>query len=206
MPYREKRRRRGKVAVPQIMVHALEMPQAFPCLRIESEKRVGKKIIPGSIRAVEIKDRRSGGNINNPTLFIERHARPVIRRARIFPGIGRPRLITKFARPGYGVKSPEKFAGVNVESTNIARWRRVGLRIPSADNDRILVDPPGTGERDRLRQVVAAEPLAQIDPAFFAEGWDWPACLRIQRVEIIHHPGQDATLMPVAPVRDASRG
>ncbi len=53
----EERGRRGKIAIPYVVVHALKMPEAFAGVGVECEQRVGVEIIPDPISAVEIHHR-----------------------------------------------------------------------------------------------------------------------------------------------------
>ena len=66
-------------------------------------------------------------------------------------------------------KRPAQLAGVHVVGADIAGRRGMRLRVAAAHDDQVLVDDAGRGERDGLRLVVAAQILAQIDAAVFAE-------------------------------------
>ena len=55
--------------------------------------------------------------------------------------------------------------------------------VAAADDQQILVDDAGRGERDRLLRRVAAQILAQIDAARRAEARDRLAGARVERVD-----------------------
>ena len=47
-------RRGGKVPVPEIVLHALEMPDALSCACVERQQRVGEEVVAVPIGTVEI--------------------------------------------------------------------------------------------------------------------------------------------------------
>ena len=53
-PDTEQRGGRGKIAIPDVVLDRLEMPEPLAGLCIEREKGVRKKIVPGTVGAVEI--------------------------------------------------------------------------------------------------------------------------------------------------------
>ena len=58
--HRDERRRRGEVAVPEVVLHRLEMPDALARPRVEREQRVGEQVVADAVRAVEVERRRAG--------------------------------------------------------------------------------------------------------------------------------------------------
>ena len=80
------------------------------------------------------------------------------------------------------------------------------LRVAAANDDEVLVDDSGSGERDGLLFVVAAQLLAQIDAAVFSEARDGLTGFGVKAVEEIHDSGEDACGLTAAPVSDAARG
>src|SRR5271154_5464645 len=154
--YREQRRGRRKVAIPDVMMHPLKVPKALAGLCIEREQGVCEEVVSHSIRSVEIEDRGAGGNVDDAALFVERHPGPVVGRAGGLPGVRRPCTVTEFIGMGDGVKAPAKLASTHIEGANVA-WRRwVGFRIAAANDDQILVNHAGAGEVDGLRKVISA--------------------------------------------------
>ena len=67
----EKNGRRGKIAIPNIVMHALKVPEALAGFRVEGQQAVGKQIIAKAIRAVKIVSRRTQGEVSDATLFID---------------------------------------------------------------------------------------------------------------------------------------
>src|ERR1700683_1663169 len=76
---REERGRRGEIAIPYVMVNALEVPDAFASGRIESQQSIRKQIVTYAVKAVIIRHGRASGNIDDSSLHIESHTAPVVR-------------------------------------------------------------------------------------------------------------------------------
>src|ERR1700751_2168326 len=119
---------------------SLEVPQPLARPGIQSKQGVREKIVTHPIRSIKIKHRRTGRNIDDAPLLIERHASPVVCRPCGFPRIGGPGGVTKFARVWDGVESPAQTACTNIEGANIAGRRWIRLRVSAANNDQILVN------------------------------------------------------------------
>ena len=60
------------------MLDALEMPDALSGVRIEREERVGELVVAVTVCAVEIGRGGSGGDENEPTFHVDRHARQLL--------------------------------------------------------------------------------------------------------------------------------
>ena len=116
--------RRGRVAIPEVVMNELIMPETFAGGGVEGEQAVGEKILSKAIAAPEIKRRRTGGNEHDAAFVIQCHARPTIRAATKFPSIGRPSLVTHLAGMRDGVKGPRLFAGADVIGADVSgrRW------------------------------------------------------------------------------------
>ena len=79
------------------------------------------------------------------------------------------------------------------------------LRIPPTDDDHVLVDNAGRGQHNRLLLVVPTQVLAQIDAAALAKTLHRLPGLRVQAVEIVHDPREDAPLLAVGPIGHPAR-
>src|SRR5512146_1383903 len=62
---REERRLRGKIAIPDVVMHALEMPQQLAGGGVEGKQRVCVEIVTDAVAAVKVHDRRAGGDIDD---------------------------------------------------------------------------------------------------------------------------------------------
>ena len=180
------------------------MPDPLSRLGIQGNQRVSKQIIANAISAIEVKNSRSGGHIDNATIDIDRHAGPVVGGPGIFPRVLRPGVITKLARVGNGVERPAQGSGAYIKGSNVPGRRRVGFGVCPADNDQILVDTPGRGELDGLLLVRLAQSFAQVDSSLLTKTGNRLTGGCIERVEIIACPGEDAALMAIGPIRDAA--
>src|SRR5580700_4271515 len=124
----------------------------------------------------------------------------------MLPRIFWPGLVARFSGVGYRVKAPAECTCTHVVCTNVSRRRRQRLGHLSADDDEIFVDHARSRERDRLKLVVAAKVLSEIDPAALAKIRNRLACRRIQRIEKIHHSSKQSASLAVCPVRNSSNG
>src|SRR5580704_6585352 len=142
---------RRKVAVPNVMVDGLKMPDAFAGFGVQREQAIGEKIRANTVHAIKIHCGRAGRNIDNSTLQIDSHSGPIICGTAGFPGVPRPGVVAELARMGDSVKGPAKFSGADIECANVPWRRRKGLRVAPTDDDQILVHNTGRGEVDELR-------------------------------------------------------
>ena len=185
------------------------MPEALAGVGVEGQQGIGVEIVAHAVAAVEIDDRGAGGGVDDAALGVERHAGPVVGRARGLPGIRRPGLVSGLAGTRNGVEAPANGAGAHVEGANIAGRRGMGFRVAPTDDDQVFVDDARGGERDGLLEVVAAtilgEALAQIDAATLAKRRHGGSGARIEAVEKVHDAGEDALLAAVGPVGEAAR-
>ena len=100
-------RRRHVVEIPEIVMHGLEMPEPFAGARVERQQAVGEEIRAVPIRAVEIVGRRSGRDVDDAALLVDRHRAPVVRAAGVLVGVLRPGLVAELAGHRDGVKLPD---------------------------------------------------------------------------------------------------
>src|SRR5664279_245026 len=131
---------RRKIAVPNIVMYSLEMPDTLPRRGVESQETICKQIVTMPIATVEIKDSRTCWDIEDAPLFVQCHACPVIGRAGFFPCISWPGIVAEISRMGDGVKSPAQGARMHIEGANISRRRGMGFGIPPANYDYVLVN------------------------------------------------------------------
>ena len=68
-------------------------------------------------------------DIDNAALLVERHARPVIRRASVGPRIGRPRVVTQLSGSRDSVKGPPQRARQHIVGANISGgcWKALAM-------------------------------------------------------------------------------
>src|ERR1035438_2243539 len=100
----EEHGRRWKVAVPDVVMHALEVPDALAGGGIEREQGVGVEVVAGAVATVVVEDRGAGRRVDDAVLGIESHAGPVVGRAGSLPGVWRPGFVAHFARMGNSVE------------------------------------------------------------------------------------------------------
>src|SRR5882724_11743575 len=201
----EQNGRRRKIAVPNVVVNCLKMPEALAGARIDGDKAIGKQVVASAVRAIKIECGRARGDIDDAARGVERHPGPVVGGAAGFPRVRRPGVVPKFARQRDGMKGPAKFSGAHVESANVARRSGQRLRIAPADNDRIFKDKSCAGEIDRVSAGgFAVEVFAKINAARIAEVRNWLAGGRVERIKIIHHADENACTCAGTPISEAA--
>jgi hypothetical protein len=206
----DERGRRGEIAIPDVMMDALEVPEAFACGCVEGEQRVGEEIVADAVASVEIKNCATGGDIEDAALGVEGHAGPVVGGTGIFPGVRGPGVVAEFTGLRDSVKAPAQRAGANVEGADIA-WRGgVGFRIAATDDDEVLVDDAGSGEGDGLLLEfgveVIAKAFAEIEAAIVGKVGNGFARRCVEGVEEVEDAGEDARTLAVGPIRKAAGG
>ena len=207
----EERRWRGKVAIPDVVVHALEMPDALACVRVEGKQRVGVEVVADAVAAVEVHDCRSGRRIEDAALRIENHAGPIICGAGGFVGVLRPRLVARFAGQRDGVEDPAQCTRPQIVCPDVARGRGMRFGLAAANDDHVFVDNPRRCERDGEGAEIGLQSFddqafAKIDVAVFTKARDQVAGFGVEAVEKVHHAGVDAAMLAVIPIRQAACG
>src|SRR6266567_145670 len=203
----EQHRRRRKIAVPNVVVNSLKMPEALAGARIDGDKAIGKQVVANAVRAIKIECGRTRGDVDDATGGVERHPGPVVGGAASFPRVRRPGVVTKFAGQRDGMKGPAKFSGAHVESANVARRGGKRLRIAPPDDDRIFKDEPCTGEIDRVGAGrFAVEVFAKIDTTRIAKVRNGFAGGRVERIKVIHYADENPGTSAGTPIREAPIG
>ena len=181
-----------KIAIPDVVVDALKMPEALAGFGVQGDEAVGKEIVADTICAVKIEGSGACGDVDDAAVGVDGHAGPVVGGAGVFPGVLGPGVVSKFAGLRNGAEGPAEFAGARVKSADVAwrRWERLG--VAAADDEEIVVDDRRAGERDEGLGVVAAEIFAEIDAAVLAECLDGFAGGSVQRVNEVHYADEDS--------------
>src|SRR5439155_14828557 len=148
----EKNDRAGRVIVPEVVVHLLEMPGIFAGLGLQRENRGGEQIVPLAHRPVVVGAGIAGREIDQPELWIECRRIPD-RASAVHPGIalGRPAIAADFAGAGYRMGPPQDLPGFSIERGQAAADPQFTSGDAAVDN--ALVVERGTGD------AIAAAPL-----------------------------------------------
>src|SRR5215469_18948291 len=99
-------------------MHDLEIPFALARFQIDTDQALAEQIIPGTFAAIIIRGWRFDRHINVPKLRIDGDLRPdagvaIYVGRSVFPGV-----VTELAFFRDRMKSPKKFAGLDVEGTH----------------------------------------------------------------------------------------
>jgi hypothetical protein len=205
----DERGRSGEVAIPDVVMDSLKMPEAAAGGGVEGEERVGEEVVANAVASVEIEDGGAGGDVDDTALSIEGHAGPVVGSAGGLPCAGRPGFVAVFAGARDGMEGPAEGAGANVEGADVAGRRGMGFGVASSDDDEVFVNEAGSGESDGLLIVRFAQAFAEIDAAVVAEGGNGATGPRVESVEVVEDAGEDAAVVVVGaarPVREAAGG
>src|SRR3954465_3670932 len=89
--------RGGEIPIPDVMMHGLEVPDAFAGFRVQRQFTISEQIITDAVATVEVKRGRTRRNVNDAGLLIYRHPGPVSGTAAFLPRFFRPGVITEFA-------------------------------------------------------------------------------------------------------------
>jgi len=86
------------------------------------------------------------------------------------------------------------------------RGGRQCFRLASPDDNDVLIDDAGAGKRDRNSSRIATQTFAQIDSAILSKRRNGFPGAGVQRVQKVHHPGKNASALPIRPIREPSGG
>ena len=206
VPDRHQRRRRGEIAIPDVVPDRLEVPHAPARRRIEGQQRVRVEVVAEPIGAIEVGRRRAGRDVDQSTHGVHRHPRPVVRGPAVGPGVLRPGLVARFTRMRDGVKRPAERAGSHVIGADVAGRRGQALGRAAADDIERLVDDAGAREGDALLIRIAAEIGVEIDAPVAPEAGDRQPGRSIEGVDVAAEAGQDPAIAAVGPVGHAAAG
>ena len=206
MLHGEKDGRGRKIAIPKIVVDALEMPDTFAGLSVESDEAIGKEVVAHAIGPVEIESRGAGGNEDNAAGDVDSHTGPIVGGAAGLPRVLRPSVGSEFAWVRNGVKRPAELAGAHFIGADIARRSGERFGFASAHDHQVFINDGGAGHEDRLIRGIAAEVLAEIDATVFAESRDRLARVRVERIDEVHYADENPALLAIGPVGEAAIG
>src|SRR5690606_38489893 len=119
-----------RIAIPQIMVYEMKMPDPLTRFGIERKERIAEQVHAHAIASVEVGCRWPRRDVHEAPLRIETPAGPGIRPTHIRPGVIGPCLIAVLARLRNRMEYPFQVARSYVEGTNVARRRIRELRDP----------------------------------------------------------------------------
>ena len=200
------RRWRWEIAIPDVVLDRLKMPDALAGVRIEREERVGEQVVAGTVGAVEIGRGGAGGDEDESTFYIDCHSRPVVGAARVGPGVLRPGVVAVLAGTRNGVERPAKPPGADVVGADVAARCRQALGRPAADDVQILVDDARRRQAHRLLLRISAQIEMKIDAAAAPEIGERFAGREIDRVDVAAKRGQQSLFFAVSPVGEAADG
>ncbi len=110
----------GEVAVPDIVVDELEVPDAFAGFGVEGQEAVGEEVGTHAVAAPEVEGCGTCGDEDHAALLIDGHTGPGIGTADIFPCFRGPGFVSVFAGVRDGMEDPLAFSGMEVIGADMA--------------------------------------------------------------------------------------
>src|SRR5690606_38476652 len=132
-----------EIIVPQIMMHSLEMPDAFACPGVKRYQAVSKQVTADPVGAVKIIGRGSNRQVYNAPFGVNGHLTPDIRSSHVVIRVLWPGVITVFAVQRDSVKGPFLFAGHDVIGSYITRRRKKTFTGRRPHDDEVFVNDAG---------------------------------------------------------------
>ena len=190
-----------QVAVPEIVMNKLKMPEPLAGLGIQRQQAIGIQILAQTVATPEIEGCRAGRAEHDPPGFIEREARPHIGAADITVRLGGPGLVARLAGLGDGVEAPRQFSGANVESPYRA-WSRRGRAFAQAHahDEEVFEDDPGCRRLKGQVRSFAPEFLFQVDGTLLTKTRNASPGHHIDGVEEMVVGVKDAPIGAVSPI------
>src|SRR5262249_34308419 len=112
--------RRGRVIVPEPVVHHLKVPDPLTGTGVEADQTLAEETRAVSLASVPVVRRRAKWQIDIAEFIVGPHERPHVGAAGRFPGTVLPALVPDLALVGDSLELPELFAGAHVEPAYIA--------------------------------------------------------------------------------------
>ncbi len=150
----EEQRRRGDIVIPKIVMHGLEMPDAFAGIGAQCDNGIGEQVVAEPLATVVIGTGAAGGDENEIAGGIDCNDGPGVGGAgvcgaAVLPGIGSGR--TWILRDG--IPRPLESSGDDIESANFAaRFVCPAVVLDAGTNDQQV-----SGDDRRRRFFVISE-------------------------------------------------
>ncbi len=152
----EQHDRRGRVVVPDVVMHLLVMPAVLSGLRVERDDRRREQVVALADRAVVVGPRIARAEVEEAELGIDGRRIPN-RRAAVLPDLVvlRPRVVADLARARDRVERPDELAVLRAERFHAAAHAFLAAR-EARDDEPVVVER-------RRRDRVALLPAFRLD-------------------------------------------
>ncbi len=120
---RDEARLCGKIVIPDIVMHGLEMPAHRSRRRVERDDGIRVAAVAGALAAEEIGAGRGGRQEEKPARPVRRHRRPDIGVARMLRDAARPVFWMVLRAARHRIELPERFARARIEGADGALGR-----------------------------------------------------------------------------------
>ena len=198
-------RRGGQVAVPEVVVDHLVVPDAVAGAGVEGDEGICVEVVSDAVAAPEVEGGGTGGAEDEAALLVEGEAGPDVGAAGVLIGGGWPGFVAGFTGLGNGVEAPDQFTGAEVigaDGTRGGRGRAFAQAHP--DDEEIAVDHAGGVRHEREPAGVAAEPIEEIDGTAFSEGGDATSGGGIDGMKEVAVAVDHASVRAVGPVDETA--
>src|ERR1022692_3654312 len=113
---------RREVPVPKVVVNGLEVPNALPGPRVQTNQAVGKEIVAQPVCAVEIAGGHFHRDVHVAEFFITTERTPGAGVSGILPRVLLPRFVTQLTGVGNRSKGPDALAGAETPLGKYPRY------------------------------------------------------------------------------------
>ena len=103
-----------KIAVPQVVMDHLEVPDPLARIGLQGKQAVGEEVGALSISAPEVEGGRAGRQKHEPALGVDADTAPGVGAADARVGVCRPRLVAEFTREWNRVERPSDLARADI--------------------------------------------------------------------------------------------
>ncbi len=173
--HRHEHRCLRRVAVPQVVVHELEVPDALAGLARAGRAR-SCRTARRRCRSPPQKSHAGEpiGRYTMPRRGVDADPAPGVGSAHGLPGVLRPGVVAELAGPRDRVEGPADGARAHVVGADVAGGRRAGALVHARAEDQQVAVHGARGRRQHEQPLLeclrlAPEPVAQVDAAVVAE-------------------------------------
>src|SRR5262245_57785108 len=152
-----------QIAVPDVVVHCLKVPDSGACGRVNRQNTIGEQVRSLPVATPEIERCRTSGQEHQTTLLIDSDATPGIGATRPLPSVWRPSIVSVLVWMRDGMENPPDFACANVIRPYVARRRRPwAFRDCRAQNQKVAINRTGGSRVYEEILGLSSQPVPQV--------------------------------------------
>ena len=110
----------GRIEIPQVVMHELEVPDALAGCRLECDEAGREQVVAGPVHAVEVIRARRDWQVHVTQLRVCAHRCPDVGVPRVLPRPILPRLVSELPWLRNGVERPQQLPGPHVKTPDMS--------------------------------------------------------------------------------------